>query len=337
MVATRKIVNPLYVGVDVGGTGIKIGVVDNAGVVLDWDRIETHHQRGAEDGVKRIIEVVTQLFDQNALSWDSIRAVGIGTPGTMDIRAGTLLHMPNMPGWSNFPIQSYLAEQTGKPVAFINDATAAAYGEFWTGSGKNVNSIVMLTLGTGVGGGIITQGRWLDGEHSHGSECGHIIIDCRPDARRCPCGQLGHLEAYTSATSVAQRCVEGIQAGVNSSLTEFVGREDELTSLSVFEHSEAGDEFARQVIKDTAGYLAIGITSLMHVLDPDMVVLGGAMDFGGKETESGRMFIEGIRTTVSTVTFPVLAQSTIIDFASLGNACGFIGAAGIARAQHGES
>jgi len=337
MVATRIIANPLYIGVDVGGTGIKLGIVDSAGFVLDWDRIETHHQRGAEDGVKRIIEVVNHLFDENALSWDSIRAVGIGTPGTMDFPTGTLLHMPNMAGWSNFPIQSYLAEQTGKPVAFINDATAAAYGEFWTGSGKDVNSIVMLTLGTGVGGGIIIQGRWLDGEHSHGSECGHIIIDCSPDARRCPCGQLGHLEAYASATSVAQRCVEGIQAGASSSLSEFVGREDELTAFSVFEHSEAGDEFARQVIKETAGYLAMGITSLMHVLDPHMVVLGGAMDFGGHETESGRMFIETIRSTVSTVTFPVLAQKTIIDFARLGNTCGFIGAAGIARAKHGES
>jgi len=323
----------LYLGIDVGGTGIKLGVVDDSGTALGHAQIDTEHERGAIDGVSRILDAAQGIVGELNLSWDDIDALGIGTPGTMDIRTGRLLHMPNMSGWDEFPIRSYLEEQAGKPVAFMNDGTAAAYGEFWAGRGKECSSIVMLTLGTGVGGGIIISGRSLDGEHSHGSECGHIIIDGSPNARRCPCGQLGHLEAYVSATSVAQRTLEGLRDGADSSLTEFLENETALSAFSVFEHAQLEDTFALRVIEETAVYLSIGITSIMHILDPDMVILGGAMNFGAHDTESGRMFIKTIRDKVAAATFPVLAEQTIIDFASLGNHCGFIGAAGIARAQ----
>jgi glucokinase len=327
----------LYLGIDVGGTGIKLGVVDDSGVALGHAQIDTQHERGAADGVSRILVAAKSVVAELNLSWDDIDALGIGTPGTMDIRAGKLLHMPNMRGWDEFPIRSYLEEQTGKPVAFMNDGTAAAYGEFWAGRGRECSSIVMLTLGTGVGGGIIISGSSLDGEHSHGSECGHIIIDGSPTARRCPCGQLGHLEAYVSATSVAQRTLEGLRDGVDSSLAEFLENESALSAFSVFEHAQAEDAFAIRVIEETAVYLSIGITSIMHILDPDMVILGGAMNFGAHETEAGRMFIKTIRDKIAEATFPVLAEQTMIDFASLGNHCGFIGAAGIARAQFGAT
>jgi len=327
----------LYLGIDVGGTGIKLGVVDDSGTALGHTQIDTEHERGAADGISRILDAAKGIVDELNLSWDNIDAVGIGTPGTMDIRAGRLLHMPNMSGWDEFPIRSYLEEQAGKPVVFMNDGTAAAYGEFWAGRGKECSSIVMLTLGTGVGGGIIISGRSLDGEHSHGSECGHIIIDGSPTARRCPCGQLGHLEAYVSARSVAQRTLEGLRDGTESSLTEFLGNEAALSAFTVFEHAQSKDAYAIRVIEETAVYLSIGITSIMHILDPDMVILGGAMNFGAHKTESGRMFIKTIRDKVTTATFPVLAEQTVIDFASLGNHCGFIGAAGIARAQFGTA
>jgi glucokinase len=327
----------LYLGIDVGGTGIKLGVVDDSGTALGHAQIDTGHERGAADGVSRILATAKGIVDELNLSWDNIDVVGIGTPGTMDIRAGRLLHMPNMSGWDEFPIRSYLEEQAGKPVVFMNDGTAAAYGEFWAGRGKECSSIVMLTLGTGVGGGIIISGRSLDGEHSHGSECGHIIIDGSPNARRCPCGQLGHLEAYVSARSVAQRTLEGLRDGAESSLTEFLENEAALSAFTVFEHAQSKDAYAIRVIEETAIYLSIGITSIMHILDPDMVILGGAMNFGAHETESGRMFIKTIREKVTAATFPVLAEQTIIDFASLGNHCGFIGAAGIARAQFGAT
>jgi len=325
---------PAYLGVDVGGTSIKIGIVDDAGRSLAHGKIATEHEKGAADGVARILEFSSGLLVEAGVTWDDIRAIGLGTPGTMDVKEGKLLHMPNMSGWDFFPIRSYLQDQSGKPVAFVNDGNAAAYGEYWVGRGSEHDSVVMITLGTGVGGGIILQDLVLHGDNSHGSECGHIVIDSGPDARICPCGQLGHLEAYVSATSLVKRVKEKLDAGEVSSLR---AEGDSLTALDIASHAEQGDELARASIKETAVLLGRGITSIMHIIDPGIVVLGGGMDFGGVESAMGKIFLETIRQTVTELTFPVLAENTIIDFATLGSSCGYIGAAGVARKYFGTT
>jgi len=325
---------PAYLGVDVGGTSIKIGIVDDAGRSLAHGKIATEHEKGAADGVARILEFSSGLLAEAGVNWDDIHAIGLGTPGTMDVKEGKLLHMPNMSGWDFFPIQSYLQDQSGKPVAFVNDGNAAAYGEYWVGRGSEHDSVVMITLGTGVGGGIILQDVVLHGDNSHGSECGHIVIDSGPDARICPCGQPGHLEAYVSATSLVKRVKEKLDAGEVSSLR---AEGDSLTALDIASHAGQGDELARASIKETAVFLGRGITSIMHIIDPGIVVLGGGMDFGGSESEMGRIFLETIRQTVTELTFPVLAENTIIDFATLGSSCGYIGAAGVARKYFGTT
>ncbi len=335
MVSSDHVSFPAYLGVDVGGTTIKIGIVDDSGRSLAHGKIDTDHERGPEDGVRRIIDFAEGLFAEAGLNWEQIRAVGLGTPGTMDVKQGMLLHMPNMSGWDDFPIRSYLAEQTGKPVAFLNDANAAAYGEYWVGRGQEYDSLIMFTLGTGVGGGVIIHDTTLDGEHSHGSECGHIIIDSSADARQCPCGQFGHLEAYVSATSVAKRTQEMLADGAESSLQAIQSEHGEVSSLDVAKHAEQGDAFANQMIRETGHYLATGITSALHIIDPDIVVLGGAMNFGGHQTRAGRAFLEAIRQRIRELTFPVLEENTIIDFATLGSDSGYIGAAGVARKQFG--
>ena len=148
----------------------------------------------------------------------------VRTPGTMDIPRGMFLQPHNLPHWHYFPIRDCVAEAFGLPTAFANDANAAAYGEFWVGSGQKYHSIVMLTLGTGVGGGIIIGDLSVDGENSHGSECGHIIIDSSPTARMCGCGQPGHLEAYCSATALVKRTQELLANGRASSLTQRITR-----------------------------------------------------------------------------------------------------------------
>lgn len=327
---------PVYLGVDVGGTSIKIGIVDDSGRSLAHGNIDTEHEKGPQDGVDRIIAFARELLTTTEVTWEKIVAIGLGTPGTMDIKKGMLLHMPNMSGWDDFPIRDYLSEQAGKPVAFVNDANAAAYGEYWVGRGQEYESLIMFTLGTGVGGGIIVHDNSLDGEHSHGSECGHIIIDSSPDARICPCGLSGHLEAYVSARSVALRTVEQLQSGSESSLQQVLQNQETITALDVANHAEQGDALALQIVKETAEYLASGIVSAMHIIDPDIIVLGGAMNFGGHEQQTGRMFLERIRERVYELTFPVLVENTIIDFATLGSACGYIGAAGVARRQLGS-
>ncbi|HET6880784.1 MAG TPA: ROK family protein [Pirellulales bacterium] len=324
---------PLFVGVDVGGTSVKIGLVDDLGRTLGWTSIPTDATRGADDGTRRIGEAVCRLIDEIGPRREQISAVGLGTPGTMDIPAGMLLDPPNLPGWVDFPIRDRLSRECRLPVAFTNDAAAAAYGEYWVGSGKSLPSIIMLTLGTGIGGGIIVNGASIDGEHSHGAECGHIIIDCRDDARVCSCGRPGHLEAYASALAVVRRTQEAVDAGRLTSLAQRLISGEPLTPLLLAQEAEAGDELSLEIVLETARYLGIGITSLMHTVDPSMVVLGGAMTFGGNATPLGRRFIDRVRDEVRRRAFPVVAK-TPIEYASLGADAGYIGAAGIARQWH---
>ncbi|HVX13389.1 MAG TPA: ROK family protein [Pirellulales bacterium] len=325
---------PFFIGVDVGGTSVKIGVVDDQGRSLGWTSVPTDAPRGAENGTRRMGEAALRLVEEIGLDRKQIARVGLGTPGTMDIPAGLLLDPPNLPGWIDFPIRDRLSEQCQLPVSFTNDAAAAAYGEFWIGSGKSLSSMVMLTLGTGIGGGIIVRDASIDGQHSHGAECGHIIIDCRDDARICSCGQPGHLEAYASALAVIRRTQEALDAGRPSSLRGRMESGEALTPLMLAKDAEAGDELSLEIILETARYLGIGITSLMHTIDPSCVVLGGAMTFGGNETPLGRQFIARVREEVHRRAFPVVAQQTPIEYASLGGDAGYIGAAGIARAEH---
>jgi glucokinase len=327
---------PLFIGVDVGGTSIKIGMVDDSGQTLAWTSIATDAQRGPLDGVERMGQAVLDLIEGIGLSREQVARVGLGTPGTMDIPNGMLLDPPNLPGWIDFPIRDRLSEQCGLPVSFTNDAAAAAYGEYWVGSGKSLPSMVMLTLGTGIGGGIILRDASINGEHSHGAECGHIIIDCRDDARICSCGQPGHLEAYASALAVVRRTHEALDGGRASSLTQRMAAGETLTPLVLANEAAAGDALSLEIVLETARYLGIGITSLMHTIDPNGVVLGGAMTFGGNETSLGRRFIQRIREEVRRRAFPVLAEKTPIEYASLGGDAGYVGAAGIARAEHRE-
>jgi glucokinase len=322
---------PYFVGLDLGGTNIKVGVVDDLGRTLSWLTVPTHADRGPEDAAGRMARAVQQAIADAGLKLAEIAAVGLGSPGTMDIPGGRLLVPANLKGWEYFPIRDRVAHHLGRPVVFANDATAAAFGEFWIGSGRDFHSMVLLTLGTGIGCGIIVGNLLLDGEHSHGGEFGHTIIDCDENARICACGQPGHFEAYASATAVVKRTREALEARWTSSLTERLAAGAELTPILVAEEAEKGDELSRHVILQTGRYLAVGIVNLMHTLDPNGILIGGAMTFGGHQTEIGRLFLKRTREEIRRRAYPILAEKTIIDFAILGGDAGYLGAAGIAR------
>jgi len=324
---------PFFVGVDLGGTNVKVGVVDDQGRPLSWLSIPTDSERGPEDGAQRMGQAVKDAIAQAGLEPAAVPRVGLGSPGTMDIPAGMLIQPVNLRGWDDFPIRDRLAHHCGLPVSFQNDANAAAYGEFWVGSGRAFHSMVLLTLGTGIGCGIIVGDLLIDGENSHGAECGHIIIDCRDDARVCGCNQPGHLEAYASATAVIRRTEEALRCGRASSLTRRIGAGDELSPLLLAEEAEGGDHLSLEIILETARYLGIGIVSLMHTIDPNGVLLAGAMTFGGNQSELGRRFLARIKEEIDRRAFPVLAERIQLDFASLGGDAGFIGSAGVARAD----
>jgi glucokinase len=314
---------PFYLGIDLGGTNIKAGVVDDTGRAVSSVSVETRAERGPEAGVEALAEAGRLAVAESGIGWGRITAVGLGSPGTMDLPAGMLLDPPNLPGWSNFPLRDRLAARLGKPTAFQNDANAAAYGEYWSGAGRHARSLVMFTLGTGIGCGIVEDGRILEGRHSHGAECGHIIIQM-DNARQCSCGGFGHLEAYASATALVKRAAEALEAGEESALRPLLGT-DGLTARAIDQAADAGDRLARRLMHETARYLAVGAVSLMHTIDPDIVLFGGGM------IAAGEAFLNTIRTFIRQMAFPIPAERTRIEYAQLGGDAGFIGAAGCAR------
>jgi glucokinase len=320
---------PIYLGIDVGGTGIKIGVVDDEGKTLCFTSIATEEPRGPADAMRRVSESSMALIASIGLKPQQISRVGLGTPGSQDIPKGMLIEPPNHPHWHHFPIVKCLEDAIGLPVSFANDANAAAFGEFWVGTGKIYSSMVLLTLGTGVGGGIIIDNQLVVGHNSFGGECGHMIIDPSPDARLCVWGGgRGHLEAYASASAVSLRAQEELQAGAMSSLRPNMSN---LTTRMIYEAAVLGDVFSLKIIDETADYLALGITTLVHTLDPGLVVLGGAMNFGGRQSAVGMRFLNRIESTFRSRSFEYVSHGTKIDFASLGGDAGYLGAAGIAR------
>jgi glucokinase len=322
---------PFFVGVDLGGTNIKVGLVDDLGRTLAHLSVPTEVRKGVEDGTARMGQAVKKVAADAGLKIADLARVGLGSPGEMDIPTGMLVKPVNLKGWNNYPIRDKLAEQCGVPVTFENDANAAAYGEFWVGSGRDYRSMALLTLGTGIGTGIIIDDVVIQGAHSCGGECGHVIIDCCENARLCGCGKRGHLEAYASATAVIKRTQELLDAGRKSSLKKHLADGGKITPKLVADEAEAGDALSIEIIDETARYLGVGIVNILHTVNPEGVLIGGAMTFGGKKSELGRRFLEKIHAEVRNLALLLPAEKTILDFAALGGDAGYIGAAGVAR------
>ncbi|RLS34919.1 MAG: ROK family protein [Planctomycetota bacterium] len=325
---------PLYAGVDLGGTNIKVGLVDDAGRTLAFHTEPTLVERGPEDVCRRMGQAVQTVASLAGVPVERIARAGLGTPGPQDLAGGWIIHAGNFPGFEGFNVRDAVSRHSGLPVTFANDATAAGYGEYWIGSGKGLTSLVLLTLGTGVGGGIVIGEATVDGAHSHASECGHIIVDPSAGARKCPCGQTGHLEAYASATSLVLMAREAVAAGQAPALARALAGGVELTPILIGGLAREGDVPAMDLILESARWLGIGIVSLLHTLDPACVVLGGAMSFGGEDDIVGWRFIVRIRQEIQARAFAILAEQTPIRFAMLGGDAGYIGAAGLARLEH---
>src|SRR5262249_28847268 len=206
------------------------GVVDDNGQSLSAVSLPTEAYRGQEFGLERMCETIRLAIKKAGVRATRIKAIGVATPGTMDIPAGLILDPPNLHPWRNVPVRQYVQDAFRVPTAFQNDANAAAFGEYWVGAGKNTHSMVLFTLGTGVGGGVIIGDFVLGGEHSQGAEVGNMKIEMT-NPRQCGCGRWGCLEAYASATSVVKRTREALaQDGRRSTLQRFTKGEVELTA-----------------------------------------------------------------------------------------------------------
>ena len=318
---------PNFVGLDVGGTTMKAAVVDGNGNVFPDVALRTNPERGQEAGLVTMGETIRRAIAAAKLTLPDIAAIGVATPGLMDIRAGLILDPPNLKPWKNVPVRDRIATMFGKPTAFQNDANAAAFGEKWTGAGRGAHSMVMFTLGTGVGGGIIVGDTIIEGKHSHGGELGHLRIDMPDRGRLCGCGARGCLEAYASATAVTRRAREEMASwrGPTELKDFYTVNDDELTAKVIFDLALGGDDCAMKVVDDTAYYLALGACAAIATVDPEVIVFGGGM------TDAGEWFRLKIDADVRRYALPFPAKSVRIVFAELGSNAGFIGAAACAK------
>ena len=330
MSAPTKSQPPFFIGVDVGGTTIKVGVVDDSGRSMSKCVVPTEAKQPPEVGMANLERCVKDAVQQAGLTMDDIHSVGLATPGTMDIAAGMLLTPGNLPRWHHFPIRQAVADRLQKLTVLQNDANAAAFGEFWVGTAHDAPSTVMWTLGTGVGCGIIIHDVVIEGQHSHGGESGHMIVQM-DGGRRNVDGRHGTLEAYCSATALVKRCLEAIEAGAASSLKSLLEARQELTAKLIADAAESGDELADRLVMDTARILGVATVSIMHTIDPSMILIGGAMTFGRHDNIIGRRFLQRVKDEVLARAFPIPAAKTRIDYAMLGGDAGYIGAAGCAR------
>lgn len=321
---------PFFIGIDVGGTTIKVGVVDDNGRSLSKCVVPTEAKQPPEVGMANLERCVRDAVQQSGLTMHDMHSVGLATPGTMDIAGGMLLTPGNLPAWHGFQIRQHVQNRLQKQTVLQNDANAAAFGEFWVGTAHDAPSTVMWTLGTGVGCGIIIHDVIIEGQHSHGGESGHMIVQM-DGGRLNVDGRYGTLEAYCSATAIVKRCQEAIDAGAETSLKLNLAEGEQLTAKLIAEAAEAGDELADRLVLDTARILGVATVSIMHTIDPSMILIGGAMTFGRHDNPIGRKFLQRVKDEVKARAFPIPAAKTRIDYAMLGGDAGYIGAAGCAR------
>jgi glucokinase len=307
------------IGVDLGGTNIKVGVVDPSGNLL----YKAERPTGAEDGVDAVIARITssarEAAEASGTSWNQIAGIGVGLPGFLDISRGVVKRLTNLP-WENVPIRELLEKAWNRPVMIDNDANVAALGEAWSGAGTGVSDLVCITLGTGVGGGVIAGGRLIHGVGGAAGEIGHIRIE--EDGALCGCGQRGCLETIASATGIVRMVKEMVSSGRETALAAAV-RADTLSTRDVFREMEAGDPVAEEVIDRATDALAQAMATLSVILNPARFIIGGGV------ARAGEALFRPLRRAYQKRALPSAAEGVTIVPAQLGNDAGVIGAAGL--------
>lgn len=315
-------------GVDLGGTTINAAVISADGErVLGMHTAPTNAERGPKYVVDKIIGMVRESMrvagHEGEFDEKEIVGIGIGSPGPLDRKTGTVIETPNL-GWRNFPLRDLVANAIGLPAELDNDANAATIGEWWVGAGKDVETMVGVTLGTGIGGGIVLGGKVFHGASDVAGEIGHMSIDST--GRKCKCGNYGCLEAYASGPAIAARAIEGLQSGEQSVLPDLVdGDLSRITAETVYEGIVAGDAYARDVMRDTAKFLGSGVANLINVLNPEMIVISGGV------TRAGDHLLEPLRNEVKRRAFRNAFEACRIVTSELGSMAGVIGAAYVFR------
>ncbi|SEH47329.1 glucokinase [Ruminococcus flavefaciens] len=314
-----------YVGIDLGGTNIVAGVVDEKYNIIAKASTKTNCPRPEKEIADDMAKMAIEAVKNAKLTMDQIEWIGVGTPGIANSETGIIEYSNNL-GFKDTPMVKYIQESIDKPVFIENDANAAAYGEFVAGAAKGAKNAVCITLGTGVGGGIIIDGKIYSGSNFAGAEIGHTVIEV--DGAQCSCGRKGCFEAYSSATGLIRMTKEAIAEHPDCIMAQSEKEKGKVTARTSFDCMRAGDKYAKAVVDKYIKYLAAGITNTINIFQPDILCIGG-----GVCNEGDPLLLPMKELVAKEVYTRNSPKNTEIVIAKLGNDAGIIGAAFLGRAK----
>jgi glucokinase len=304
------------IGVDLGGTNLRTALVSEDGKVINRRKEATHASEGWVKVVERLIRDIKNQRENASRIGLNVIGVGVGAPGVILVDKGIVVTSPNFPDWNKVPLKDLLEKELSVPVSIENDANAAALGEQWRGAGRDIKSMILLTLGTGVGGGIILDNKIWHGADGMAGEIGHMTLI--PDGRACSCKNAGCLEMYASSRGIVLSYREAL-----ATISRPAGEKD-ITSEEVYQAARNGNEIAIRVMKDMGRMLGIGIANLINIFNPERIVIGGGVK------EAWPLFIGAVHEEIGRRAFEVPAKRTEIVPSLLGDDAGMLGAAAVA-------
>lgn len=311
------------IGVDIGGTTTKIALIKDTGEMMERWEIPTDNENEGRNITANIAKSIEQKLEKYKITKDHVRGIGVGAPGPANLDTGMIEHAPNLSWHDHYPLRELLEEQTGFPVAINNDANCAALGEMWKGAGDEASDLVCVTLGTGVGGGVIANGKIVQGIRGAAGEIGHIT-SIRDGGVRCNCGKLGCLETIASATGIVRLATERVEKEPDSSssrLSLLYKEKGQITAENVFDLARDGEKIATEVVDEVSFHLGFALANIANTLNPDKVILGGGV------SKAGEILLQPLSVYFKKFSFPNIANSTELVLAKLGNDAGVIGAA----------
>ncbi len=313
--------------IDLGGTKIIAAIISDKGQVMAREYYLTLAEEGPQPVIARVLSAIDHVLDSRNLDLSELHSISLAAAGAIDLDKGLVTLSAHLPGWYNIPLRDIVKDKHRANTFLINDASAAAWGEHHFGAGRGVNNLILLTLGTGIGGGVIINGKLYSGPCGSAGEIGHTTIDV--NGPRCSCGNIGCLETLASGTAVAQEAIRRISQGEKSSLAEIVeGKVENITAEAVGVAAKNGDSLALEVISQSATYLGVGMVNLVNIFNPEMIIIGGGM------AQMGDLLLDTARQVVKERAFPLSAQAVRIVTAQLGDNAGVVGAAVFARQQN---
>ncbi len=308
-----------YIGVDLGGTNIAVGIVTEQGAIKAKKSIKTGANRPFEDIFRDMADCIMTLLSEQKVSLDEIKSIGIGTPGSVNTEKGVLVYANNFKYGHNVPMRELLQKYIDKPVYLGNDANVAALGEVVSGAAKGVKNAVMITLGTGVGGGIVIDGKIYEGQHSAGAELGHMMLI--HDGEQCSCGRKGCWEAYASATALIRQTKRAMLEHPESIMNQ-MATQDTVSGRTAFDAMRKGDKIAKDVVDKYIIYIAEGLVDIINIFRPEVLIIGG-----GICNEGDTLLVPLKKFVKEHVYGGDRNPEQVIEIAKLGNDAGIIGAA----------